>query len=48
MGWFSVLIHALIVCVIVITGYMIFYIKTVEIKEIKNVCQRIIKKVTKK
>lgn len=48
MGWFSVLIHAVIVCVIVITGYMIFYIKTVEIKEIKNVCQRIIKKVTKK
>lgn len=48
MGWLSVIIHALIVSLIVPIVYMLFYFKSDEMKEIKVVAKKIMKKVIKR
>lgn len=45
LGWISVIVHAVIICIIVSMIYIIFFIKSDEVNEIKNIIKRILKKI---
>jgi len=48
MGWISVILHIIIICIIVPSAYLILYIKSDEMIEIKNILTRILKKFKRK